>query len=197
MKASELKHLLDLCQQQVVDIRKQPTQLVSGFGNPDANVLLVGEAPGAKEVEQGKPFVGQAGKNLDLFLETLDLKREAIYITNVVKYRPYRINPKTGRKCNRPPNKKEIELFMPYLHNEIEVIEPKTIVTLGNVALRAVSSRFHLNIGEEHGQLLTLSLTSRTYELFPLYHPASIIYNRSLYDAYYNDLKILKQLIHQ
>ena len=91
MKIDELKKVYKRCQEENAD------PVIFGDGNPDASILLIGEAPGAKEIEQGKPFVGQAGKNLDDFLEILELEREDIYITNVVKFRPYRVSAKTGK----------------------------------------------------------------------------------------------------
>ena len=84
--------------------------LVFGEGNPNARLLLVGEAPGKQETLQRRPFVGQAGKNLDEFLQVVGLKREDLYITNVVKFRPFKLNEKTGRTSNRPPTREEIEL---------------------------------------------------------------------------------------
>ncbi|HHY91355.1 MAG TPA: uracil-DNA glycosylase, partial [Clostridiales bacterium] len=119
MKKDELKKVYARCEEENTD------PVIFGDGNPDASILLVGEAPGAKEIEQGKPFVGQAGKNLDDFLKILALEREDIYITNVVKFRPYRINEKTGKKVNRPPNKQEIEKHVKYLQEEIKIIQPK------------------------------------------------------------------------
>lgn len=166
-------------------------KIVYGEGNIDAKIMLIGEAPGAKEVELGKPFVGQAGKNLEEFLSILQIDREDIYITNVVKIRPYRINEKTGKKVNRPPNKKEIGIFRELLNEEIDIISPSLIVTLGNVALRAVAESDSLSIGDHHGKLMKHD----NRKIFPLYHPAAIIYNQSLRGAYLQDLDKLKDII--
>ncbi|SEG15037.1 DNA polymerase [Caloramator fervidus] len=164
--------------------------IVFGEGSKNAKIMLIGEAPGRFEEELGKPFVGQAGKNLDEFLNILNLKREDIYITNVVKFRPTRLNKKTGRFSNRAPNKKEIEISKDFLFKEIEYINPSIIVTLGNVPLKALVSE-KATIGEYHGKLLK----HQGKYIFPLYHPASIIYNRSLYDIYLDDLKNLKKIL--
>lgn len=165
--------------------------IVFGEGNINGGVVLIGEAPGEKEEETGRPFVGTAGKNLDEFLDIVKLGREDIYITNVVKIRPFKVNPKTGRKSNRPPNKKEIGISIGILKEQLEFIKPKVVVTLGNVPLKAVLDDAAAKIGEYHGKPIELN----NFTLFPLYHPASIIYNRSLYDTYIEDVKKLKSYL--
>lgn len=166
-------------------------RVVFGDGNINADIMLIGEAPGEKEEETGRAFVGAAGKNLDEFLDILQIKRQDIYITNVVKIRPYRINPDTGRKSNRPPNKREIELSMDTLKKQIEIINPDVIVTLGNVPLKAILEDDRAKIGDYHGKAVKLG----QFTLFPLYHPASIIYNRSLHEVYIEDVNKLKNYI--
>lgn len=165
---------------------------VFGEGNLKSNMVLIGEAPGSKEVEMVKPFVGQAGKNLDYFLDMLELQREEIYITNVVKIRPYKINEKTNRKSNRPPKKEEVKLYKTYLYEELKIIKPSIVVTLGNVPLRTIIKDNKITIGKVHGKLID---TKEEYKVFPLYHPASIIYNRSLEKVYINDLYVLKDIM--
>lgn len=165
--------------------------VVFGEGNLDAKIVLVGEAPGSKEVELKKPFVGQAGKNLDEFLEVVELNREDIYITNVVKIRPYRINEKTGRKVNRPPNRKEIEKYSKYLLEEINIINPKLIITLGNVPLKTLTEKREIKVSEVHGSAINME----DKMIFPLYHPAAVIYNRKLKSVYLEDLVTLREYI--
>jgi len=171
---------------------KQDVPLVYGDGSVEANIVLVGEAPGRYEIEKGKPFVGQAGKNLDEFMDILQLKREDIYITNVVKFRPYRINDKTGRISNRPPTKEEISLCRPFLRRELGIIEPKLLVSLGNVPLKCLTGDEAATIGEYHGKPITINFTGSNMILFPLYHPASIIYRAELKSVYIEDLHKLK-----
>lgn len=160
-------------------------------------VMLIGEAPGEQEALQGRPFVGKAGKNLDGFLRVLELNREDIYITNVVKIRPTKVSEK-GRISNRPPNREELALFTPYLMEEILLVQPQMIVTLGNVALKALCGGKAV-IGAMHGQRVPITVTHEkhtgTFSLFPLYHPASIIYNRGLQEVYDADLLALKALL--
>lgn len=167
--------------------------LVHGEGDLDAGMVLVGEAPGSKEVELGRPFVGQAGKNLDAFLKVVGLERKAIYITNVVKIRPFRVNPKTGRKNNRPPSREEVGFFSPFLKEELDLVAPLWVVTLGNTALKAVAGMEAGPIGEIHGE--PLEVPGKPYRVFPLYHPAAVIYNRSLKPVYEADLLKLKSRI--
>ena len=163
--------------------------LVFGEGPERPRLMLIGEAPGEQETLQGRPFVGKAGQNLDHFLALAGLSREEIYISNAVKLRPTKTG-KTGRLSNRPPTKDEIALFRPWLMREIEEVAPGMIATLGNVPLRAVTGR-SLSIGEVHGQVLDAGETG--LPLFALYHPASLIYNRSLTDVYEQDVRALAQ----
>ena len=172
--------------------------IVLGEGHADhPPVMLIGEAPGEQEALQGRPFVGKAGKNLDGFLSVLELKREDIYISNVVKIRPTKVSEK-GRISNRPPSKEELALFTPYLMEEILLVQPKMIVTLGNVALKALCGPKAV-IGDMHGQKVPVTVQHEKqqadFPLFPLYHPASIIYNRSLQAVYDADLQALKTLL--
>ena len=162
---------------------------VFGEGALSPRIVLVGEAPGEQETLQKRPFVGKAGKNLDEFLAIAGLPREELYITNVVKFRPVKVNPETGRKSNRPPTREEILLCLPFLEREIALVQPQVVVTSGNVALRAVTGDDRQTIGACHGQLTT----GLGAAVFPLYHPASIIYNRSLKDVYVSDVEKLAQ----
>ena len=175
----------------------EPKRLVFGEGDSDSPVLmLIGEAPGEQETLQGRPFVGKAGKNLDAFLQTLRLKREEIYISNVVKVRPSKISA-AGRVVNRPPSKEEKALFIPWLMKEISIVRPHALVTLGNVALQAFIDD---TIGNRHGRWSSAQIHPPQGEafclpLFALYHPASVIYNASLKATYETDLAALSQSI--
>lgn len=172
--------------------------LVFGEG-PDQNpvLMLIGEAPGEQEALLGRPFVGKAGKNLDAFLQAVHLRREDIYITNVVKVRPSKISA-AGRVVNRPPTREEKTLFIPWLMREIDMVRPDALVTLGNVALQAFLDDV---IGNRHGRWTPAVITpapgtSFTLPLFALYHPASVIYNASLKDTYAADLETLARSLH-
>lgn len=173
----------------------QKEQIVLDEGNIDSRLMLIGEAPGKDEVRLSRPFVGAAGKNLNEFLNLLEVEREEIYIANAIKYRLSKINDKTGRIINRPASKEEIEMNRVYLQKEIEILRPKFIVTLGNVPLRSVTGDYKASIGSLHGRLNEIEILSSKYHLYPLYHPASIIYNASLKEVYKNDLIKLKSIL--
>ena len=159
-------------------------RLVFGEGDENTKVMLIGEAPGGEEEKLGRPFVGKAGKNLDEFIELAGLLRSELYITNVVKFRPTNVSPKTGKFVNRTPNRKEIEDFLPLLKEEIRTINPQLVVTLGNVPLKAVTEDNKITIGDVHGKVMEVN----GIKMFPLYHPASVIYNQSLKDVYRDDV---------
>lgn len=168
--------------------------LVFGEGPEKPVLMLIGEAPGEQEALQGRPFVGKAGKNLDAFLEAVHLKRNDIYISNVVKVRPSKIS-KAGRVVNRPPSKEEKALFTPWLMREIAIVRPHALVTLGNVALQAFVDDV---IGNRHGRWQPAVIAppngeAFTLPLFALYHPASVIYNGSLKETYACDLQQLAE----
>lgn len=165
--------------------------LVFGEGPFSPKLMLIGEAPGEQESLQGRPFVGKAGKNLNHFLELAGLEREEIHISNVVKYRPTKTG-KTGRISNRPPTREEIALFSPWLLREIDLVAPQMIATLGNVPLKALTDA-KSTIGAMHGRIIDENKAGRP--LFALYHPASLIYNRSLTDVYENDVLELARLL--
>lgn len=173
---------------------KTEQDMVYGEGDRNAKIMLIGEAPGAEETKLQRPFVGKAGKNLDEFLEVICQRRSDIYITNVVKFRPFKVSEK-GRMSNRPPKKDEIETMLPWLLNEIETVAPDIVVTLGNVPLKAVSGDKKITIGSVHAKKLTGKAGGHEFVLFPLYHPASIIYNRELGEVYEQDLLVLKTLL--
>lgn len=164
-------------------------QVVPGEGKCGAELLLIGEAPGGEEEREGRPFVGKAGKNLMNFLNTIGLDRSNLYITNVVKIRPFKLSEKTGKPVNRPPNVKEKNFFSKYLYKEVEIIMPKIIVTLGNVPLQAVLKNKTAMIGDYHGKITCFGVNS----IFPLYHPAAIIYNASLKEIYNEDILGLRE----
>lgn len=154
-------------------------------------LMLVGEAPGEQEALQGRPFVGKAGKMLDTFLEILCIARSSIYITNTVKIRPTLQGP-YGRLSNRPPTPDELELFLPWLMAETEVVSPKLLVTLGNTPLKAYLGELAV-VGRYHGRSALTSRSIRGIPLFALYHPAAVIYNPALKSTYERDLILLKE----
>lgn len=156
--------------------------LVFGEGPVGAKVMMIGEAPGEQESLQGRPFVGKAGKNLDAFLLAVGMDRGELYVSNTVKFRPTKISA-AGRVVNRPPTQEEVKLFVPWLLKEIELVKPECIVTLGNVPLKALTDRRNV-IGDFHGCFHDWN----GRKLYPMYHPASVIYNPALKEIYQADI---------
>ena len=165
--------------------------LVLGEGKDSSPVLmLIGEAPGETEVIKRRPFVGKAGKNLDEFLTLARLNREEIFVSNTVKIRSTEAGP-TGRTRNRAPNKEELSLFVPWLMKEIRAVNPRYLVTLGNIPLKALTENKN-TVGDCHGQWLQ---SKAGVPLFALYHPASIIYRRALAPVYEEDVLTLAEAL--
>ena len=154
---------------------------VLGEGNPKAEILFIGEAPGEQEDKLGRPFVGPAGKFLDELLESIGLKRADVYISNVVKYRPPQ---------NRDPTPEEKEQCMPWLELEIALIKPKVIVPLGRHALGHFFPT--ISISDAHGKAQQLN---PTITVFPIYHPAAALHNGGLRQALFDDFRALKEFL--
>jgi DNA polymerase len=166
---------------------------ITGDGPIPADILFVGEAPGKTEVEEGKPFVGMAGKTFEKHLNTIGLTRDKIRITNTCYFRPITIKESSNGRTsvsNRPPKQTEINLFKEVLDDEIQLVNPKVIVTLGNVPLKRLTN--FKTIGECHGKLYYNEELKR--HVFPMYHPSSLTYNHneSFLQAYEEDWQKLK-----
>lgn len=157
-------------------LEKTATQLVMGDGNPDADIVFIGEAPGKKEDEQGIPFVGAAGKFLNEMLKAAGLERSDIYITNIVKYRP---------PDNRDPLPEEKREFWPYLMRQIEIISPKVVITLGRHSGAAFIP--DLVISRDHGHARTVKYHDYEFLVIPLYHPAAALYNGGMRQVLIDD----------
>lgn len=158
------------------DLEKTATQLVMGDGNPAADIVFIGEAPGKKEDEQGIPFVGAAGKFLNEMLKAAGLERSDIYITNIVKYRP---------PDNRDPLPEEKREFWPYLMRQIEIISPKVVITLGRHSGAAFIP--DLVISRDHGHARTVKYHDYEFLVIPLYHPAAALYNGGMRQVLIDD----------
>jgi DNA polymerase len=161
------------------ELKKTATQAVFGDGNPDADVVFIGEAPGKNEDLQGIPFVGAAGKFLNEMLESIGMKREDIYITNIVKYRP---------PNNRDPEPEEKDACAPWLHEELGAIKPKLIVFLGRHSMNHFFPTEKISM--VHGKLLVKHIDGIPTKYFlPLYHPAAALYNGGLREELMQDFK--------
>ncbi len=158
------------------ELAKSATQLVMGSGSPEADIVLVGEAPGKKEDELGLPFVGASGRFLDEMLLAAGMQRKDVYITNIVKYRP---------PNNRDPSLEEKREFWPYLMRQIEVINPKIVITLGRHSGACFISDLH--ISNDHGKARKVKFHTQEYLVIPLYHPAAALYNGSMRQVLIDD----------
>jgi len=166
------------------DLAKTATNLVMGDGNINADIVFIGEAPGKKEDEQGIPFIGAAGKFLDKMLIEAGLVRSDVYITNIVKYRP---------PNNRDPNPAEKKAFWPYLVRQLDIIQPKIVVTLGRHSMEYFLP--DQKISMVHGHPAHVSLGEIDVVVVPLYHPAAALYNGSLRVTLIEDFMKLSTII--
>jgi len=155
---------------------------VPGTGNPDAQLMFVGEAPGAQEDKLGEPFVGASGRFLDEMLASIGIDRTKVFITNIVKFRP----PK-----NRDPTAKEIEACLPYLYQQIEIISPQLIISLGRHSMNVFLPE--LKISEAHGKIYRRS----KMVFLPLYHPAAALYNGSMRATLLEDFSTIPGILHE
>lgn len=169
-------------------LAKEATQLVFGDGNPDSDIVFIGEAPGRQEDEQGLPFVGASGKFLAQMLGSIHLSRQQVYITNIVKYRP---------PGNRDPEPDEKKVFLPYLIRQIDVIQPKLIVTLGRHSGMQFLPDLHISTDHGNPKMISLMLEKGTIKtvILPLYHPAAALYNGSQRQILMDDFQLIPQIL--
>jgi uracil-DNA glycosylase family 4 len=193
------------------DLATQATNLVFGDGNPNADIVFIGEAPGKQEDEQGLPFVGASGKFLSEMLTGINMRREEIYITNIVKYRP---------PNNRDPEPAEKQAFLPYLLKQLMVIQPLLVVTLGRHSMTCFIP--DAKISQIHGQPKRITIGERGIEtgnkrnkpkiatgpvpsakslspgkivILPLYHPAAALYNGSMRAVLQEDFSTIPEIL--
>lgn len=187
-KRRQLQQLADEIIEQNIcpELAEQATQLVMGSGNENADIVLIGEAPGKKEDEMGVPFVGAAGKFLDGLLAGANLQRDDVYITNIVKYRP---------PNNRDPSKAEKAAFLPYLLRQLEIIQPRVVVTLGRHSMEYFLP--DATIGDVHGMVVKSADSGLAWDLVPLYHPAAALYNGGLRQTLHDDFAAVTEVASQ
>jgi uracil-DNA glycosylase family 4 len=161
------------------------TQVVFGAGDPNSDLMFVGEAPGFHEDKQGVPFVGAAGKLLEQLLAGIGLSREKVYIANVLMCRP---------PGNRDPLPEEIQACESHLWRQIELIEPRVVATLGNFATKLLSGR-PTGITRVHGQEQEVTLGGRRVLLYPIYHPAAALYTPRMLEVLKSDFARLPELM--
>ncbi|RMF05557.1 uracil-DNA glycosylase [Candidatus Woesearchaeota archaeon] len=177
-KQKELEKVAEEIRESDLPLKESATNLVFGKGNPDAEIMFIGEAPGEKEDLQGVPFVGAAGRELDKLLHLLGLTLADVYIANILKYRP---------PNNRDPLPDEIRAHTPYLVKQIRIIKPKVIATLGNFATKFVLAKFDVEsmkriggISFLHGKPVHIEADGLDFTVIPMYHPAAMLYKPPL-----------------
>jgi len=186
----ELKKIKD----EVINCRECPlyktrTYPVIGEGSHQAKIIFCGEAPGAKEDKTGRPFCGTAGKILDELLNSVGIRREEVYICNILKCRP---------PANRDPQKEEIEACVPYLERQIEIIKPEVVCPLGRYSMKFLMEKFGLEdkvepISKIHGKTFEVKTISQNLKIVSLYHPAVAIYNPNMKETLKEDFQVLKK----
>lgn len=190
--------LLQQVKDEILNLKKSPLYKyrtenkffpVIGEGSHNAEIMFVGEAPGRNEAQTGRPFCGAAGKILDELLASVKIPRQDVYITNIVKDRP---------PMNRDPLPKEIKIYGPFLDRQINIIQPKTIATLGRYAMGYIMVKFGLEnqlktIGLMHGKTFIAKADYGKINIVPLYHPAVAVYNVHSKDTLKKDFQILKK----
>jgi DNA polymerase len=188
MKKEELLKLereVENCER--CDLHKTRTHVVFGDGSAEARIMLIGEAPGYWEDQKGKPFVGDAGKFLDELITIAGLKRNEIYIANILKCRP---------PGNREPKPEEIRACTPFLNKQIEIINPKIICTLGNYAASYILEKHGLkaeSMGKMHGRVFKVSNLLFQLKIIPMYHPATALYKPYMREILRKDWELVKK----
>src|SRR3989339_335342 len=190
------KELLKKVKDDVVALKNSPlykyrVKPVIGEGDHFSKIMFIGEAPGKNESETGRPFCGAAGRVLDELLSSVGLKREEVYITNIVKDRPPE---------NRDPLPEEIDLYAPFLDRQIDIIQPHVVATLGRFSMAYIMNRFGLqdqlkNISQMHGKVFETNSNYGKINIVPLFHPPVALYNGSTKETLKEDFKVLKNLI--
>jgi len=182
-KLENLKHKIETIQD--CNLKKNASKIVFGDGNIHSPIMIVGEGPGQKEDELGKPFVGDAGTLLNKMLKAIKIKREKIYITNVVNYRP---------PNNRKPEKSEINRYSEYLKEHISIIDPQILILMGSTAMEALFGR-NKRISQERGQWKEIIIKQKTYKSIITFHPAYLLRQPDQKKFSWEDLKIIHKKI--
>jgi DNA polymerase len=181
------EEVLDLTGSPLYDYRQKHQYLpVIGEGDHDSDIMFIGEAPGETEAETGRPFCGAAGNLLDKLLDHINLDRDTVYTTNVLKDRPPE---------NRDPTQDEIDVYVPFLRRQIAIIKPSVIATLGRFGMEFIEDEFGIDcdgtISQVHGEVFSITNDDQKITFIPLYHPAVGLYDGSQRDTLKADFEVL------
>ncbi len=184
-KAKELQKIkVDMEADKKLPLISKPEDVIPGDGNPNAEIVFIGEAGGYHESIQRKPFVGNAGKLLDQMLRTIGLPRESVYITNMVKTRPPE---------NRDPTPDELSIYSKYLDRELEVIQPKVIITLGRFSMGKFLPG--VTISSVHGKVQRVKWKNHDIVVVPMYHPAAALRNGNMMFSFKDDFRKVPEIL--
>jgi len=189
MDLNELKKEVLSCKK--CDLYDHKKNYVFGEGNPVADIVFIGEAPGGKEDKLGRPFVGPSGKTFDGLLKSIELNRESVYISNILKCRP---------PNNRDPLPHEIDACAYYLKTQLELLKPKFICPLGSYASKFIFEKYGLKdeftrISDVHGKIYSITNLFEKIKIMPLYHPAVAVYNPDMKQNLIEDFGKLKEVL--
>jgi len=181
LKLEKLKNRINSIK--ICDFKNSATNIVFADCNPDSSIMIIGEGPGANEDKEGKPFVGRAGKLLDKMLEAIKLNRKNVYISNVVNFRP---------PMNRRPTDEEIDRYLPFLNEHIEIINPKILLLLGSTALNALIGN-EVVISKARGKWVNKKIGNANLEIIASFHPAFLMRQPDQKKYSWEDLKMIKK----
>lgn len=197
-KSNKLNELEVLKKEVIVckkcELYKSRTNVVFGEGNENAKLMFIGEGPGYEEDKQGRPFVGKAGELLTKIIQAMGLKREDVYIANVVKCHPVKVPDPNLRNNDRPPTPEEVNSCIDYLNKQIKIISPQVICCLGSVATKAITKN-DVPISELRGNVFEYKLENLNIKVVPTYHPAAILRNPSLKPTVWKDMKLIMKIL--
>ena len=177
-----IAHLVGECKK--CDLSKTATNPVPGSGNPNAEIVFIGEAPGEQEDKQGLPFVGSSGKLLDKLLNTIRVSRSDVFICNILKHRP---------PGNRDPLPEEMKVCVPYLKAQLKIIQPKIVITLGRFAMNYFFPQE--SISRVHGQIRNITWQDLPLTIIPVYHPSAGLRNGAMLKSLQNDFLSIGKLL--
>lgn len=182
MKDERLKQLYAQCATKVTEATQEIYELLPGVGTHSPEIMFIIESPSQKEEETRLPFDEKSIKNFNVLLSDLELTKEEVYVTYLVKYRPFKINERTGRIVNRAATEEEMTRFKPYLDMEIQIIQPKLIITFGNGPFRILTGQPQLSVSDHKGQVIELTLNDQVYPVMGMFHPSQSSFFNALQD---------------
>lgn len=193
MKKDKIYLMYKSCSAEITSRTNEIQHLLLGEGNFDATIMVIAEVPTSKEEEYHQNLLEDQREELSKILKPLGCTIEDVYITHLMKYRPYRINSQ-GRIVSRAPQKEELDFFIPYLEKEISLVNPKLIITLGDVPLQYLTKDFTLKLNTAEDQLLVVGVLGKSYKLYPMYHPLSKSFAKSVERFLTHDVSRVNQL---